>query len=158
MRRQLMIPGTSQRNGVVECKNRTLLDMVRSMIAQANPPISFRGNVLLTVAYLLNRVLSKSVPGTPYELWHGKKPSLEHLHPWGSIGNVHNATHKHGKLGPRATKIVFIRYLEHSEGYAIFGEHPISGMTKIDSLIVEFLEDEFPSVGKIKQDLALYEL
>ena len=41
IRRQLMIPGTPQQNGVAEHRNRTLLDMVRSMIAHANPPISF---------------------------------------------------------------------------------------------------------------------
>jgi hypothetical protein len=39
--RQLTIPGTPQQNGVVERRNQTLLDMVRSMMAQANLPISF---------------------------------------------------------------------------------------------------------------------
>ena len=41
IRRQLTIPGTPQQNGVVERRNQTLLDMVRSMMAQANLPISF---------------------------------------------------------------------------------------------------------------------
>ena len=40
----------------------------------------------------------------------------------------------------------------------MYGEHPNSGMTKLDSYNVDFLEDEFPSTGKIKTDLALYEL
>jgi len=44
-------------------------------------------------AYILNRVLSKSVFVIPYELWFGKKPSLNHLSPWGSTGYVHNPTH-----------------------------------------------------------------
>ena len=34
--RQLSIPYTSQQNGVAERRNRTLLEMVRSMMAQAN--------------------------------------------------------------------------------------------------------------------------
>ena len=38
--RQLTIPGTPQQNGVAERRNRMLLDMVRSMMAQANLPIS----------------------------------------------------------------------------------------------------------------------
>jgi len=38
---------------------------------------------------------------------------------------VHNPTHKHGKLGLRDTKMVFIRYLEHSKGY-VMGVHPQS--------------------------------
>jgi len=77
-------------------------------MAQANLPISFWGDALLTVTYILNRVPSKSVSAAPYELWNGRKPRLDNLCPWGSAGYVHNPTHKHGKLGPRATKMVFI--------------------------------------------------
>ena len=70
------------------------------MMEQANL-ISFWGNALLTVAYILNRVPSRSVSSTPSEgcATCGKKPNLEHLRPWGSTGYVHNANHKYGKLG-----------------------------------------------------------
>ena len=53
------IPYALQQNGVVEKRNITLLDMVRSMMAQDNLPISFWGDELLTTAYILNRVPSK---------------------------------------------------------------------------------------------------
>ena len=72
MQRQLMIPCTLKQNGVAKRRNRTLLDMVRSMKARNNLSISFWGDALLTVAYILNRVPSKSVTATPYELWNGK--------------------------------------------------------------------------------------
>ena len=65
--RQLTILGISQQNGVVERKNRTLLDMFRSMMAQANLPISYWGDALLTATYVLNRVPSKTIASTPYE-------------------------------------------------------------------------------------------
>lgn len=158
IQRQLTIPYTPQQNGVAERRNRTLLDMVRSMMAQANLPIRFWGDALLTSTYILNRVPSKSVSTTPYELWNGRVPSLDHLRPWGSAGYVHNQNHKFGKLGPRATKMVFIRYPEHSKGYVMFGEQPNSGLTEVDTRNVDFLEDEFPSIGEIKTDLELYEL
>jgi transposase InsO family protein len=77
IRRQLTISNTPQQNGIAERRNRTLLDMVRFMMAQANLPISFWGDTLLTAAYILNRVPSQSVSSTPYELWKGKKPNLE---------------------------------------------------------------------------------
>jgi hypothetical protein len=48
--RQLTIPYTPQQNGVAKRRNKTLFDMVRSMMAQANLPISFWGDVLLTVS------------------------------------------------------------------------------------------------------------
>ena len=71
--RQLTMPFTPQQNGVAERRNRTLMDMVRSMMAQASLPISFWGDALLTAAYLLNRVPSKSIELTPCELWTGRK-------------------------------------------------------------------------------------
>jgi len=62
------------------------------------------------------------------------------------------------KAWSKATKMVFIRYPKHSKGYVIYGEHPNGGMTKVDSRNVDFLKDEFLSIGEIKTDLALYEL
>jgi len=86
IRRQLKIPNTPQQNGMAERRNRTLLGKIRSMMAHANLAISFWGDALLTAAFIINHVPSKSVSTTPYELWHGRKPSLEHLCPWRSTG------------------------------------------------------------------------
>ncbi|KAL0453669.1 UNVERIFIED_CONTAM: hypothetical protein Slati_1345000 [Sesamum latifolium] len=99
---------------IAERRNRTLLEIARSMMAQANLPISFWGDPILIAAYILNHVSSKSVPSNPYELWHGRKPNLERLRPWGLAGFVHSISHKYGILGPRANKLIFIRYCEHS--------------------------------------------
>jgi len=74
-----MIPNTPQQNGVAERRNRTLLVMVRSMMAQANLPISFWDDALFMTTYISNCVPSKSVSTTPYELWNGRKPHLDHL-------------------------------------------------------------------------------
>ena len=76
---QLTPPGTPQRNGVSERHNRTLWDMVRSMMSQSELPLSFWGYALETAAFTLNRVPSKSVDKTPYEIWTGKSPSLSFL-------------------------------------------------------------------------------
>ena len=76
---QLTPPGTPQRNGVFEHYNRTLLDMVRSMMSLTDLPLSFWGYALETAAFMLNRAPSKSVETTPYELWIGKNPSCRFL-------------------------------------------------------------------------------
>ena len=70
---------------------------------------------------LLKCVPSKSVSATPYELWYSKRSSLDHLYPWILAGYVHDPTHKHRKLGLRATNMVLIRYPEHSKGYTMLG-------------------------------------
>ena len=72
-------PATPQRNGVSDCHNRTLLDMVPSMMSLTGLPLSFWGYALDTAAFTLNRAPSKSAEMTPYELWFGKKPKLSFL-------------------------------------------------------------------------------
>ena len=80
---QLSPPGTPQLNGVSKHRNRTLLDMVRSMMSLTNLPLSFWGYALETAAFTLNRAPSKSVETTPYELWFGKKPKPSFIKVWG---------------------------------------------------------------------------
>ena len=80
---QLTPPETPQRNGVSERRNRTLLDMVRSMMSQSDLPLSFWGYALKIAVFTLNRVPSKSVVKTPYEMWTEASPSLSFLKIWG---------------------------------------------------------------------------
>ncbi|KAL0288219.1 UNVERIFIED_CONTAM: Retrovirus-related Pol polyprotein from transposon TNT 1-94 [Sesamum radiatum] len=61
-------PGMPQLNGVAERMNRTLLDMVRSMMSFTELPPSFWGHALETAVKLLNISPSKSIPQTPYEI------------------------------------------------------------------------------------------
>ncbi|KAJ9564698.1 hypothetical protein OSB04_000664 [Centaurea solstitialis] len=69
---QLTPPYTPQMNGVSERRNRTLLDMVRSMMCHSTLLVSFWGHALETAAHILNRAPTKSVEKTPYELWKEK--------------------------------------------------------------------------------------
>ena len=120
--RQLTIPYTLQQNGVVERRNRILLDMVRPMMAQIKLPIIFWGVALFSVAYILNRVPFKSVPSTLYEVWKGATPDLNVMRPWGCATYVHNVSHEYGKFGLKGKKCIFIRYSESSKGYISLGE------------------------------------
>ena len=79
---QLTPLGTPQRNGVSERRNRTLLDMVRSMMFLIGLPLSIWGYALETATFTFNRAPSKSVETTPYELWFNSKPKLSFLKVW----------------------------------------------------------------------------
>ena len=74
--------GTPQHNGVSERHNRTLLDIVQSMMSLTNLPLSFWGYALKTVAFTFKRAPPKSVETTQSELWFGKKPKLTFLKVW----------------------------------------------------------------------------
>ena len=77
---QYTMLGSPSMNGVAERRNKTLKDMVRSMICHSNLPESLWGEALKTAAYILNRVPTKAAAKTPYELWVGRKPSMKHFH------------------------------------------------------------------------------
>ena len=123
---QLTPPGTPQRNGVSEHRNRTLLDMVRSMMSLTDLLLSFWGYALDTVAFTLNRAPSKSVEITTYELWFGKKPKLSFLKVWGCDAYVTKL--QPGKLEPKSENCVFIEYrkvMSRPVFNKIFIERPI---------------------------------
>ena len=61
-------------------------------------------------------------------------------------------------MGPRARKHTFIRYPKGSKGYVMFGEHPDEGKIEVDSHDVDFIENDFPSIGDVNESLDLYEL
>nr|GFC12248.1 retrotransposon protein, putative, Ty1-copia subclass [Tanacetum cinerariifolium] len=62
-------PYTPQHNGVLERRNRTLLDMIRSMMSQTTLPNSFWDYALEIAARILNMVPTKKVEKTSYEVW-----------------------------------------------------------------------------------------
>jgi hypothetical protein len=80
---QFMPPRMPLRNGVSERRNQTLLDIVLSMMRQSNLSLSFWGYTLERAYFTLNRVSSKSVVKTPYEMWTEKTPILCFLKIWG---------------------------------------------------------------------------
>ncbi|GJW64693.1 ribonuclease H-like domain-containing protein [Tanacetum coccineum] len=65
---------TPQQNGVVERKNRTLIEAARTMLADSFLPNTFWAEAVSTACYVLNRVLvTKPHNKTPYELVTGTK-------------------------------------------------------------------------------------
>ena len=139
---QLTPPGTPQWNGVSERRNRTLLDMVRSMMSQADLPLSFWGYALETAAFTLNRVPSKSVEKTPYEIWTGKRPGLSFLKVWGCEAYVKRLMSD--KLTPKSDKCFFVGYPRETKGYYFYNKAEGKVFVARNGV---FLEKEFLSKG-----------
>ena len=115
---QLTSSGTPQRNGMSEHRNRTLLDMVRSMVSKSDLPLSFWGYALETAASTLNRVPSKSVDKTPHEMWTGKSPSLSFLKIWGCEAFFKRLMSD--KLTQKSDKCIFMGYPRETLGYSFY--------------------------------------
>ncbi|GKE31882.1 retrotransposon protein, putative, ty1-copia subclass, partial [Tanacetum coccineum] len=111
-------PNTPQHIGVSERRNKTLLDMVCSMMSQTTLLKSFWDYALETAARILNMVPTKKVEKTSYEVWHGQAPKLSYLKVWGCKALVKRATlTKPDKLEPRSIKCIFIGYPKETMGY-----------------------------------------
>ncbi|KAL4282937.1 hypothetical protein GQ457_16G017700 [Hibiscus cannabinus] len=120
---QLTPPGMPQWNGVSERRNRTFLDMVRSMMSHIDLSTSFWGYALETAAFTLNRVPSKSVQKTPHEMWTGKRPNMSFMKVWGCKAYVkhQNST----KLEPKSQKCTFVGYPKETKGYYFYNKNKV---------------------------------
>jgi hypothetical protein len=107
-------PEMPQWNAVFEQRNRTLLDMVRSMMSQTDLPLSFWGYALETTVFTPNRVPTKSVERTPYEIWTGKHPGLSFHKVWGCETYVKYLMSD--KLTPKSDKCFFVGFPRETKG------------------------------------------
>ena len=55
------------------------MDMVNAMILSTKLLLNFWGEALLTVCHVHNRVPSKKIKVSPYELWNERKPNLDYI-------------------------------------------------------------------------------
>ncbi|KAM1980963.1 hypothetical protein ACFX15_037518 [Malus domestica] len=137
---QYTTPGTPQQNGVSEKRNRTLIGMVRSMMTRSKLPGFLWGEALKTANYIMNRVPSKSVPSTPFELWHGRAPNFDYFHVWGCKSEARFYNPDERKLDPKTQSCYFIGYPEKSKGFRFYVPQ---GHTRIqETHNAVFLEDE----------------
>ena len=72
-------------NGVVEKKNRTLIELTNAILIKSGAPLHFWGEAILTACHVLNRVPHKKSHTTPFEMWKGHKPNLGYLRVWGCL-------------------------------------------------------------------------
>ncbi|KAM2703648.1 hypothetical protein EV2_005216 [Malus domestica] len=114
--------------------------MVRSMMSRSKLPGFLWGEALKTANHILNRVPSKAVSTTPYELWHGRVPSFTYFHVWGCKAEAKLYNPNERKLDSRTQSCYFIGYPEKSKGYRFYIPQ---GHTRIqETHNAVFLEDE----------------
>ncbi|WVZ80369.1 hypothetical protein U9M48_027845 [Paspalum notatum var. saurae] len=76
---QFSSPYVPQQNGVVERKNRTLVEMARTMLDEHRTPRKFWAEAINTACYVSNRIFLRAVLNkTSYELRFGQQPKVRH--------------------------------------------------------------------------------
>ena len=131
-------PYTPQQNGLIERRNRTILDTVRTLILNSKMPVNFWSYAVETANYLINRWPTKD-DKTPFERLFGCKPDIRHLRTFGCLAfwRVPD-TWRNNKLVPVAKKMIFIGYTTTTRNYKLLdpntGETFISSDVKFDEL------------------------
>lgn len=139
IRRQFTCRYTPQQNGVAERKNRTMLNMARSMMNGKNLPNKYWGEAVACSVHILNRAPTKSLKDqSPFEAWTGKKPDISYFRVFGCVAYAHVPDDLRKKLDNKSEKCIFIGYSEQSKAYRLF--NPITEKFII-SRDVKFQED-----------------
>ena len=119
---RLTAPGNPHQNGVAERMNRTLIELVRSMLHHKDLPKHFWAEALAVSVHVRNRVTTSglSSKSTPYEILFGRKPNLSYLRVFGSRCWYHLGKQKVDKLDRRACEAIMIGYARGARGYKLW--------------------------------------
>jgi hypothetical protein len=127
--------------------------MIRSMMSQTDLPLSFWGYALEIAIFTLNRVPTKSVERTTYEIWTWKCSRLSFLKVWGCEAYVKCLVSD--KLTPKSDKCFFVAYPRKIEGYYFYNK--AEGKVFVARNVV-FLEKDFLSNGVSESNVQLEEI
>ncbi|GKB16015.1 retrovirus-related pol polyprotein from transposon TNT 1-94 [Tanacetum coccineum] len=142
---QKTVPRTPQQNGVVERRNRTLVEAARTMLIFSKAPMFLWAEAVATACYTQNRSLIHTRHDkTPYELVHNKKPDLTFFWVFGALCYPTNDSENLGKLQPRADIGIFIGYAPSRKGYRIYNKRTRQIMETIHVQFDELTEQMAP--------------
>ncbi|GJW71815.1 putative ribonuclease H-like domain-containing protein, partial [Tanacetum coccineum] len=112
--RQYSVARTPQQNGVAKRRNRILIKAARTILADSKLPTTFWAEAINTACYVQNRVLVvKPHNKTPYELFHGRTPTLSFMRPFGCHVTI-------GKFDGKADEGFFVGYSLNSKAFRVF--------------------------------------
>ncbi|GKA57218.1 putative ribonuclease H-like domain-containing protein [Tanacetum coccineum] len=119
--RQYSVARTSQQNGVAERRNMTLIEAVRTMLADSMLPTTFWAEAVNTACYVQIRVLVvKPHNKTTYELFHGRTPTLSFMRPFKYLVTILNTIDHLGKFDGKADEGFFVGYSLNSKAFRVF--------------------------------------
>nr|GEW05604.1 hypothetical protein [Tanacetum cinerariifolium] len=148
---QTSVARTPKQNGVVERRNRTLVEAVRTMLSAAKVPLFFWAEAIATTCFTQNRSLI--IPRhekTPYHIINGRKPSVKFFHIFGSLCYIARDGENLDKMKEKCDACIFVGYSTQSRAYMVFNKRI---RVIVETIHVNF--DELPQMASdhISSDL-----
>nr|GEU94591.1 retrovirus-related Pol polyprotein from transposon TNT 1-94 [Tanacetum cinerariifolium] len=135
---------TPQKNGVVERRNRTLVEAARTMLIFSRAPLFLWAEVVATACFTQNRsIIHRRFNKTPYELINGRKPDISFLHVFGALCYPKNDREDIGKLCAKGDIGFFIGYYVDSCAYIVFNQRTKKIMKTMNVSFDELLAMDF---------------
>jgi hypothetical protein len=135
VKHEFSAPYTPQQNNVVERKNRTLIDMVRTMLGELKTPERFWSEAVNTACHAIKRLyLHRLLKKTSYELLTGNKPNVSYFRVFGSKFYILVKKGRHSKFAPKAVEGFLLGYDSNTKAYRVFNKS--SGLVEVSSDVV----------------------
>lgn len=119
--RHFTAPYTPQQNGVVERRNRTVVEMTRCFLKEMGLPATLWGEAVRHSVYVLNRLPTRALSNqTPYEAWTGKKPNLGHIRVFGCLTHMKIPDVHTKKLDDRSMQVFNLGREPGTKAYRVY--------------------------------------
>lgn len=129
-------------NGTAERFNRTIMDMARCLLAEANVHKSFWPEIICAATYLKNRTLANTIEKkTPFEIFFKRKPNGENLRLYGSRVFVRKPEQKRSSKWDRKSNMGILL------GYSDVGYRVLLNNKIIVARHVEIVENDVKCIG-----------
>ncbi|KAJ9536426.1 LOW QUALITY PROTEIN: hypothetical protein OSB04_un000384 [Centaurea solstitialis] len=140
---------TPEQNGVVERRNRTLVEAARSMLAESQLPQYLWAEAVNTACYTQNRsIIHRRFGKTPYHILFGRVPSVRHFKVFGCKCFVLNESENRGKFGPKSDELIFVGYSESSIAYRV--------LNKQKRVVSESINVRFDPITELSSDCSSF--
>ncbi|KAJ9545160.1 hypothetical protein OSB04_024867 [Centaurea solstitialis] len=114
---------TPQQNGVVERRNRTLVEAARTMLAYSGLPLTFWAEAVSTACFTQNRtIITKRFKKTPYHIINRRVPNVNFFHVFGCRCYILNNRDNLGKFDKKADEGYFLGYSLTSKTFRVYNK------------------------------------
>jgi hypothetical protein len=135
IKHEFSAPYTPQQNGVVEKKNRTLIDMARTMLGDYKAPEWFWSEAVNTACHAINRLyLHRLLEKMSYELLTSNIPNVSYFRVFGSKCYILVKRGRHSKFAPKVVEAFLLGYDSNTKAYMVFNKS--SGLVDVTSDVV----------------------
>jgi hypothetical protein len=136
---------TPEQNRVVERKNRTLIDMTRSMLSEYNVSDTFWAEAINTACHASNRLYChRLLKKTPYELLIGRKSNISYFWVFGCKCYILKKGTRLSKFQSKCNEEFLLGYSLNSKAYHVYNQS--------SSLVEETIDVEFDETNGSQEE------